>query len=467
MTLKPQHVRGVRKLGGACVELRDEMPTTPKDMPDSEQMQQSESRKRPVSDLGGESDSDSGSITSSRKVAKIHPFFTKPSASSSTASSFQWLKPALGPKRTCLHGINLIPQSTPKVAAFDLDGTVIKSNHKNRSKEAALHWEWWRASVPAKLEELHQKGYSIILISNQALKQQHLEGWKKKIPLISAALPSVPFRIFAASAKDGFRKPMPGMWDELERIFAEDGVQIDNNASFFVGDAAGRTNDFASTDRKWAINIGIPFYTPEEYFLRLPSAPYTLPGFHVSSLPKLPLIDPLMARIIPDAAGTELVVFSGFPCLGKSTFFRRHFAPAGYTHINQDTLGSRSKCMKAAKVALEAGTSCIVDNTNRDIATRRHYLDLAKKLQIPVRCIEFIGSMDLAWHNNLYRAYVHPSIESRRDIIPYIAFIGFKNHYEEPQLTEGFSEIIKVNWVFEGSEEERKRWNMWLQIDGK
>lgn len=224
-------------------------------------MQQSESRKRTVSDLGGESDND-GSTMTSRKVAKIHPFFTKPSADSTTPS-FQWLKPALGPKRTCLHGINLIPQSTPKVAAFDLDGTVIKSNHKNRSKEAALHWEWWRASVPVKLKELHQEGYSIILISNQALKQQHLDGWKKKIPLISAALPDVPFRILAASAKDGFRKPMPGMWNELERIFAEDGVRIDNNASFFVGDAAGRTNDFASTDRKWAININISFYTPE------------------------------------------------------------------------------------------------------------------------------------------------------------------------------------------------------------
>jgi bifunctional polynucleotide phosphatase/kinase len=300
------------------------MPTASKGMSDSEQMQQSESRKRTVSDLDGESDN-SGSLTSSRKVAKIHPFFTKPSASSSTVSPFQWLKPALGPKRTCLHGINLIPKSTPKVAAFDLDGTVIKSNHKNRSKEAALHWEWWRASVPVKLEELHQEGYSIILISNQALKQQHLEGWKKKIPLISAALPSVPFRIFAASAKDGFRKPMPGMWNELEHIFSEDGVQIDKNASFFVGDAAGRMNDFASTDRKWAVNIGIPFYTPEEYFLQLPSAPYNLPGFHVSSLPKLPSLDPPTAKILPDTAGTELVVFLGFPCLGKSTFFSEAF----------------------------------------------------------------------------------------------------------------------------------------------
>lgn len=133
----------------------------------------------------------------------VHPFFAKPSASSSTASPFQWLKPSLGPKHTCLHGINLMPQSTPKVAAFDLDGTVIKSNHKNRSKEDALHWEWWRTTVPAKLQALHQEGYvlcmlamprlnpcrySIVLVSNQALRQRQLEDWKKKIPLISAAV---------------------------------------------------------------------------------------------------------------------------------------------------------------------------------------------------------------------------------------------------------------------------------------
>lgn len=42
----------------------------------------------------------------------------------------------------------------------------------------------------------------------------------------------------------------------------------DLNASFFVGDAAGRQyknqkSDFSSTDRKLALNIGIPFMTPE------------------------------------------------------------------------------------------------------------------------------------------------------------------------------------------------------------
>jgi hypothetical protein len=39
-------------------------------------------------------------------------------------------------------------------------------------------------------------------------------------------LPDVPFRIFGAKEKDQFRKPMPGIWYELERVFREDGVEI-------------------------------------------------------------------------------------------------------------------------------------------------------------------------------------------------------------------------------------------------
>lgn len=42
----------------------------------------------------------------------------------------------------------------------------------------------------------------------------------------------------------------------------------DKSSSFFVGDAAGRQfqkrkEDFASTDRKWSLNVDIKFYTPE------------------------------------------------------------------------------------------------------------------------------------------------------------------------------------------------------------
>lgn len=34
-------------------------------------------------------------------------------------------------------------------------------------------------------------------------------------------------------------------------------------------------------------------------------------------------------------------------------------------------------------------------------------------------------------------------------------------------MDEGFDELQIVQWEFEGNKEERKRWSMWLQIDGK
>jgi hypothetical protein len=40
----------------------------------------------------------------------------------------------------------------------------------------------------------------------------------------------------------------------------------DHAKSFFVGDAAGRTADFADTDKGFAHNVGIGFRTPEEEF---------------------------------------------------------------------------------------------------------------------------------------------------------------------------------------------------------
>lgn len=55
----------------------------------------------------------------------------------------------------------------------------------------------------------------------------------------------------------------------------------------------------------------------------------------------------------------------------------------------------------------------------------------------------------------------------KRDVLPYMAFTSYKSSFELPQVTEGFDELRTVNWVFDGSDEERRRWSMWLQVDGK
>jgi bifunctional polynucleotide phosphatase/kinase len=80
----------------------------------------------------------------------VHPFFAK--RTPDTSAAFRWLDP-LGPKRTCLHAVNLDPKPSSKVAMFDLDGTLINSTFNS------LDWQWWRTSVPEKLRKLSEEEY--------------------------------------------------------------------------------------------------------------------------------------------------------------------------------------------------------------------------------------------------------------------------------------------------------------------
>lgn len=84
------------------------------------------------------------------------------------AQAFRWLTPSLGPTRSCLHGVHLAPSASERVAAFDLDSTLIKFVSRARSKgdkkrvttttTNGLEWEWWKAVVPQKLKEVHDSG---------------------------------------------------------------------------------------------------------------------------------------------------------------------------------------------------------------------------------------------------------------------------------------------------------------------
>lgn len=46
--------------------------------------------------------------------------------------------------------------------------------------------------------------------------------------------------------------------------------------------------------------------------------------------------------------------------MGKTSFYTNHFLPTGYVHVNQDTLKTREKCIKAVKETVEGGQSCVI-----------------------------------------------------------------------------------------------------------
>ncbi|KAF2018169.1 PNK3P-domain-containing protein [Aaosphaeria arxii CBS 175.79] len=380
----------------------------------------------------------------------------------------------------------LIPKAgRRKIAAFDFDSTLITPASGKRFGRDATDWKWWHSSVPGKLRSLHDDGYLVAVVSNQggiSLKpnpktvksdQKRLADFKGKVSAVFTQL-DLSISVYAATARDGYRKPRTGMWQELLEDYdleAADAVDLEN--SFFVGDAGGREavtggvpKDHSCGDRDFAANVGIAFHTPEEYFLQESVRPF------VREFDPTVFLDEVAAK--PESATqkpfentnpVDIVLFVGSPGAGKSSFYWRHLQPLGYGRVNQDILKSREKCLQAATAFIQEGTSVVVDNTNADPDTRAHWTALAKKLNVPIRCVLFTASPKLCEHNDTVRALnVGPETNPEsRQILPKLAFTGYASRYREPQDAEGFQDIVKVDFQFEGNDEQKRLWSRyWL-----
>ena len=268
-----------------------------------------------------------------------------------------------------------------------------------------------------------------------------------------------PILLLAATARDHYRKPRTGMWMELLEELDLDGHRVvDLDASLLVGDAGGRAAtadrkaDHSCCDRDLAANIGIDFKTPEEFFLGEASAPF-LREFEPSIYLNTPstLSTDGTSTMFARNAKLDLVIMCGSPASGKSTFYWTKLKPLGYERVNQDVLKTRDKCVKVASSFLEEGTSVAIDNTNADPDTRAIWINLAAKYKIPIRCVFFTASAKLCEHNDTVRALVSKDANAKfnpekRTVLPYAAFTGFASRFKEPKLTEGFQDILKVEF---------------------
>ena len=244
----------------------------------------------------------------------------------------------------------------------------------------------------------------------------------------------------ASTQKDKFRKPNKFMWD-----FLIDNLKIDLDIenSFYVGDAAGRIKnwkpkmkrDFSCSDRKFAHNIGIKFFTPEEYFLKEEKTnKYLIDGFNPFQY------NYSKTTKISVPKENELILMVGLPASGKSTIAKRFFKD--YVYINMDILKTKSKCLKLAKESIKNNKSIVIDNTNIDKKTRKEYIDIAKESNYLVRSIVMDVDKEFALHLNNIR-----SIIKGIKPVPKIAYNVLLKKYQIPTKDEGIDKIknIKLN----------------------
>lgn len=210
----------------------------------------------------------------------------KRSFHSSTTFSANW-------NTTGTHLISNVPANFKKdnnplkVAAFDLDGTLINTKSGNTFARGSDDWEFFNDKVIFKVKDLVKNDYTIVIFTNQGgvsigqpNSKSYLNFTNRVNNMINALSKEIegfdPFVYASPKRPSGkkirsspeelhlaMRKPQIGMWKQLKNTLKN----VDMENSFYVGDAAGREKDFLDSDKKFAENIPLVFKTPEEYFI--------------------------------------------------------------------------------------------------------------------------------------------------------------------------------------------------------
>lgn len=337
-----------------------------------------------------------------------------------------------------------------KIAAFDLDDTLIKTKSNKEFAVNETDWQLYDNILLVKLKKLIDEGYKLVIITNQlgiSKGKVDINIWKKKIENF-INFTKLEFTILASVKDDMYRKPRDKFWTLIN------GEKVN---SFYCGDAGGLkkrkinnieiNKDFSDSDLKFAINLGIKFIHRDEFMFGLKYTEETYSINYPMNFNKLQFDDYLFKPNKP-----EIIINIGLPASGKSTFFIKKISPHKYIYINQDTLKTQKKCLLELEKALEKKESVVIDNTNLTKEIRQKYIDIANKYSYKYRCLNFTASKDICMHNSFYRNYQSNNLI---ETIPKIVYNIMNKKYEKPELSEGFYDIIEIEFKINLNENER------------
>ena len=160
---------------------------------------------------------------------------------------------------------------------------------------------------------------------------------------------------------------------------------------------------------------------------------------------------------------------------GKSTYVQS-INDNNIKVLSRDDIGGCTKNMLYMVETTLKEISVIIDNTNLTIATRKQFIDIAKKLKIPVSCIYIKSTIETCQirvlhrmyqkYNNIFMTGKLPNNQTDSHIFPPAALFLSRKQLQEPNDDEGFSDIKVIKDSGMVWDKKYKNYGLFLDIDG-
>jgi bifunctional polynucleotide phosphatase/kinase len=322
------------------------------------------------------------------------------------------------PKNDTLKVINPLSSYSKKIAAFDLDDTLINTKSGKKLAKEMTDWKLMNDKVKPKLQDLVKKGYSIIIFTNQkgVGKSGKVDEFEDKIKAIKDEL-NINLTAYVSLKDDYNRKPFPGMFE-----YHTSQHPIDKTHSFYVGDAYSSVDAFSDSDYKFALNNKIPFYIADNYFNEENPTPYTIP---IKS-PLESYYGKMDETKLAEINKAKYILLVSPPASGKSTFCEKYLP--NHLRLSKDDYASPKLYKNAVKDAVNQDKPIVFDNTHATQKSRDEIISMLPKNAEVLYLVRNIPK-DIAMYLNRYRYY---TTRNESKYLPDIAIHVWYKNYEEP-----------------------------------
>jgi len=283
-----------------------------------------------------------------------------------------------------------------KVIFADLDHTLITPKGKHVFPKSIDDWKWKNDAVVPKLKDMYDKGYEIVIVSNQ--KKMTGDEVKTKATMIYKDL-KIPFVFISGHSDIYYRKPQLGLWEVLIEYIFKDIKYIDINASIFIGDS--------EADLYFARNTNIKFIHTDTYFLgiqnkefvKIESTEHPMTKWVSNDVYSIPQLS---------SSSKHLVIMVGSPASGKS-YYSQELESKGFLRINKDTMKTDKVIEKTFNDGIKNSLNIVIDNTNPTKESRAKMISVAKKasyfvtivwMNFPISVVEYLDNYRIAKYKN-------------------------------------------------------------------